>query len=134
MKAKKHQLKIGPGQRLLIHHRIGINSSPSNFREEVMETKDSYLEKMKAKFDDLNYKWNIERNKLEAKAQNAKVEVKKKFEEQLKTLQKRREKMSQKLDQIDVASEDAWRDIKEGVDNAWQSLNEAIKKARSHFD
>ena len=42
--------------------------------------------------------------------------------------------MSQKLDQIDVASEDAWKDIKEGVDNAWQSLNEAIKKARSHFD
>ena len=102
--------------------------------EEVMETKDSYLEKMKAKFDNLNYKWNIERNKIEAKAQNAKIEVKKKFEEQLKTLQKRREKMSQKLDQIDVASEDAWRDIKEGVDNAWQSLNEAIKKARSHFD
>ncbi|NQT68557.1 MAG: hypothetical protein HQ552_03145 [Desulfobacteraceae bacterium] len=99
-----------------------------------METKDSYLEKMKAKFDDLNYKWNIERNKLEAKAQNAKVEVKKKFEEQLKTLQKRRGKMSQKLDQIDVASEDAWKDIKEGVNNAWQSLNEAIKKARSHFD
>ncbi len=99
-----------------------------------METKDSYLEKMKAKFNDLNYKWNIERNKLEVKAQNAKVEVKKKFEEQLKTLQKRREKMSQKLDQIDVASDAAWRDIKEGADNAWQSLNEAIKKARSHFD
>ena len=56
-----------------------------------METKDSSLEKMKAKFDDLNYKWNIERNKLEAKAQNAKVEVRRKFEEQLKTLQKRRD-------------------------------------------
>ena len=102
--------------------------------EEVMETKDSYLKKMKAELDDLNYKWNIERNKIEAKAQHAKVEVKKKYEEKLKTLQKKREKMSQKLDQIDVASEDAWRDIKEGVDNAWQSLNEAIKKARSHFD
>jgi len=102
--------------------------------EEVMETKDSYLKKMKAELDDLNYKWNIERNKIEAKAQHAKVEVKKKYEEKLKTLQKKREKMNQKLDQIDVASEDAWRDIKEGVDNARQSLNEAIKKARSHFD
>ena len=99
-----------------------------------METKDSYLKKMKAELDDLNYKWNIECNKIEAKAQHAKVEVKKKYEENLKTLQKKRAKMSQKLDQIDVASEDAWRDVKEGVDNAWQSLNEAIKKARSHFD
>lgn len=99
-----------------------------------METKDSYSKKMKAKFDDLNYKWNIERNKLEAKAKQAKVDVKKKFEEQLKTLQEKREKMGQKLDQIDTASEDAWKDIKAGVDSAWQSLNEAIKKARSHFD
>ena len=99
-----------------------------------METKDSYSKKMKAKFDDLNYKWNIERNKLEAKAKQAKVDVKKKFEEQLKTLQDKREKMGQKLEQIDTASEDAWKDIKEGVDSAWQSLNEAIKKARSHFD
>ncbi len=99
-----------------------------------METKDSYLKKMKEKFDDLNYKWNIERNKLEAKAQLAKVEVKKKYEEKLKTLQQKSEKMSQKLDQIDNASGDAWKDIRKGVDDAWQSLNEAIKKARSHFD
>jgi len=89
---------------------------------------------MKAKFDDLNYKWNVERNKLDAKAQQAKVEVKKKFEEQLKTLQNRREKMRQKLDQIDKAGEEAWKDVKKGVDSAWHSLNEAIKKARSHFD
>jgi hypothetical protein len=102
--------------------------------EKIMETKSSYLKKMKEKFDDLNYKWNIERNKLEAKTQPAKVEVKEKYEEKLKTLQERREQMRQKLDQIDNASEEAWRDIKEGVDSAWQSLNEAIKKARSHFD
>jgi hypothetical protein len=102
--------------------------------EEDMETKDSYIKKMKAKFDDLNDKWNIERKKLEAKAQHAKTEARKKFEDQLKILQEKREKMSQKLDQIDNASEEAWNDIKEGVDGAWQSLNEAIKKARSHFD
>jgi len=102
--------------------------------EEDMETKDSYSKKMKEMFDDLNYKWSTERDKLEAKAQHAKVEVKKKFEDRLKTLQEKREKMGQKLDQIDTASEDAWKDIKKGVDNAWHSLNEAIKKARSHFD
>ena len=100
----------------------------------IMETKDSYLKKMKAKFDDLNYKWSLERNKLEAKAQHAKVEVKKNFEGKLKTLHEQREKMSQRLDQIDNASEEAWKDIKDGVDGAWKSLNEAIKRARSHFD
>jgi len=102
--------------------------------EKIMETKESYLKKMKEKFDDLNYKWNIERNKLEAKTQQAKVEVKKKFEAKLETLQERREQMKQKLDQLDNASEEAWSDIKEGVDSAWKTLNDAIKKARSHFD
>ena len=42
--------------------------------------------------------------------------------------------MRQKLSQIDNAGEDSWKDIKKGVDTAWQALNEAIKKARSHFD
>jgi hypothetical protein len=102
--------------------------------EKIMETKESYLKKMREKLDDLNFKWNIERNKLETKTQHAKVEVKKKFEKKLKILQERREQMGQKLDQIDNASEEAWSDIKEGVDSAWQSLNESIKKARSHFD
>jgi malate synthase len=102
--------------------------------EEGMETKDSYSKKMKEMFDDLNNKWSIERNKLEAKAQHAKVEVKKKFEDQLKALQESRKKMRQKLDQIDNAGEEAWKDVKKGVDSAWHSLNEAIKKARSHFD
>ena len=63
-----------------------------------METKDSYLRKMKAKFDDLNYKWKTERNNLEAKAQHAKVEVRKKFEQSLITFQQRRDQMRQKLE------------------------------------
>ena len=31
-----------------------------------MLKKEDLLEQMKKKFDDLNYRWNIERNKLEA--------------------------------------------------------------------
>ena len=99
-----------------------------------METKDSYSKKMKAKFDELNKKWKIEGKKLEDRAQHAKVEVKKKFEEQIEILKKNREKMRQKLSQIDHAGEDSFKDIKKGVDTAWKALNEAIKKARSHFD
>jgi hypothetical protein len=29
--------------------------------EEIMETKDLYLKKMRAKFEDLNNKWNIDK-------------------------------------------------------------------------
>jgi hypothetical protein len=103
-------------------------------REEIMETKDSYSKKMKAKFDALNDKWQIDCKKLENRAQHAKAEVKKKFEEQKQLLKKSREKMNLKLNQIDHAGEASWKDIKKGVDNAWQTLNEAIKKAQSHFD
>jgi hypothetical protein len=102
--------------------------------EDIMETKDSYTKKMKAKFDELNDKWQMERKKLEGRAQDAKAEVKKKFEEQMEVFKKNRDKMRHKLSQIDHAGEDSWKDIKKGVDTAWKALNEAIKKARSHFD
>jgi len=40
-------------------------------------TKNEFLEEMKKQLDDLNYRWNIERNKFEAMAQKASAEAKK---------------------------------------------------------
>ena len=37
--------------------------------------KEEFLDQLKKKYDDLNYRWNIERNKLEAKAQHEKVQL-----------------------------------------------------------
>ena len=98
-----------------------------------MLNKDELLEQMKKKFDDLNYRWNIERNKLEAKAQHESADVKKKFEEKREALRNYQNQMKEKLKELDAAGENAWDDLKGGVEEAWNSLSSAFDRATSHF-
>jgi hypothetical protein len=95
--------------------------------------KQEFIEKMKQELNELNYRWNIERNKLEAKTQHLSADAKKTFEEELQRLQKLRKEMKEKIIDLEVASENAWYDVKEGTEKAWKALNKAIKKASSHF-
>ena len=95
--------------------------------------KDDFLDQLKKKYDDLNYRWNIERNKLEAMAQHESAEVKKKFEEEREELRKMRKAMKEKLIDLEVASENAWDDVKEGAEDAWKALTTAFDKASSRF-
>ena len=95
--------------------------------------KDDVLEQMKKKFDDLNYRWNIERNKLEAKAQKEGAGAQKKFEEKREEFRGFRKDMKDKMIDLEVAGENAWDDVKDGVENAWKALSASFDKATSHF-
>lgn len=95
--------------------------------------KEEFLEQLKKKVDDLNYRWNIERNKLEARAQHESADAIKKFEEKRETLRKYRTQMKEKIRNLDSAGEKAWEDVKDGAEDAWKSLAAAFDKATSHF-
>jgi len=95
--------------------------------------KDEFLEQMKKKLDDLNYRWNIERNKFEAKAQIEGAEVIKKFEGKREELRQLRKNMEAKIKGLDAASESALDDLRSGVEDAWKALSTAFDKATSHF-
>ncbi|MBI9083970.1 MAG: hypothetical protein JEZ11_10265 [Desulfobacterales bacterium] len=97
------------------------------------EKKDEFLEQMKKKYDELNYHWNIERNKFEAKIQHESAGAKKKLEAERDELLKLRDEMKEKIIDLEVASENAWYDVKDGVENAWKALSKSFDKATSHF-
>jgi len=99
----------------------------------MSETKNEFLEEMKKQLDDLNYRWNIERNKVEAMTQKATAEAKKQFEEEREEFRQFRKEMQEKIVDLDVASDNAWEDLKEGTEQAWTALSDAFKKAVSHF-
>ena len=65
-------------------------------------TKNEFLEEMKKQLDDLNYRWNIERNKFEAMAQKASAEAKNQFEEEREEFRKFRKEMQEKIVDLDV--------------------------------
>ena len=98
-----------------------------------MTTKREFSENFRRQFDEWNYRWNIERNKLEAKAQRAESNVKKEIREQIEGIRERRDRVKEKLGQIDVATENAWEDLKEGAEKSWKDLVEAFKTATSRF-
>ncbi len=98
-----------------------------------MMNKDDLLHQMKKKLDDLNYRWNIERNKFEAKAQHESADAIKKFEEKREAFRKYRMQMKEKINELDAAGENAWVDLKGGVEDAWKSLSSAFDKATSHY-
>ncbi len=106
--------------------------------------KDEYLKKMKAQYDDLNYRWNIERNKLEAMTQKVSAEAREKIEKEWEELGRLRQAMKEKIIDLEVAgenawdefkdgAEDAWDDVRDGTEKAWQAFSEGLKKAVSRF-
>ena len=99
----------------------------------MTKDKDEFLENLKKQYDELNYQWNILRNKIEAKAQHKSAEARKAFEAEAEDLASLRKQMKSKITDLEVASENAWEDLKDGAETAWKSLSEAFKKAGSHF-
>ncbi len=95
--------------------------------------REEFIEKMKKQFDELNYRYSIERDKFEAKAQHLSADAKKTFQKEMEKLQELRKEVKEKLVDLDVAGENAWHDVKEGAEDAWKALSKAFKKASSHF-
>lgn len=107
-------------------------------------SKDDFLKKMKQQYDELNYRWNVERNKLEAKSQHLSAEARQKMETEWEELGKKRQRMKEKIIDLEVAgenawdefkdgAEDAWEDVRQGTEKAWKAFSEGLKKAVSRF-
>jgi len=94
-----------------------------------MTTRHEYIEKLKNKLDE----WDADIDELEASALKTKADLKYELEDQVASLKIKRDIARAKLLELMDSGEDAWQDIREGVDEAWTSLKLAIEKARSHF-
>lgn len=95
-----------------------------------MIKREEYVQKLKNQLD----QWNAEAKKWEAKAQQAQATMKVGYDKQLNTLHSRRDEAMYQLKLLQGASTDAWQDMMKGADQAWKSMQEAVNKARSHFE
>lgn len=95
-----------------------------------MINRDEYVQKLKAQLD----QWNAEAKKWEAKAEEATASMKAEYEKQLNTLHSRRDEAMYQLKLLQGASTDAWQDMMKGADQAWKGMQEAVNRARSHFE
>ena len=95
-----------------------------------MINRDEYVQKLKKKLDE----WNAEAARWEQKTRDAQATMKTEAEKQLSVLNSRRDDALYQMKLLQNASADAWRDMVGGADRAWKELQEAIDRARSHFE
>ncbi|MEZ7197260.1 hypothetical protein [Pseudodesulfovibrio karagichevae] len=94
-----------------------------------MSTRDEYIQKMKAKLDELN----AEISRLEAKGRGAKADLRLRYEDEVRKLETRREEAEARLAEFRQAGESAWQDLKIGIQGAWDILEESIQSAKERF-
>lgn len=94
-----------------------------------MNMKETYRQKLQAQLD----QWSAEIDKIKAKADKADADVKLEYYEEIEDLRVKQQAATDKLADLVDASDDAWEDLKAGVEIAWTSLGDAIDRAATRF-
>lgn len=94
-----------------------------------MQDKKSYLEMLA---DQLRV-WDTEIDELKVKAHLAKADAKDELAKQIEELRIKKEAAQSKLQQLQEAGDEAWDDIKAGVEKSWTEMKGAFRSALSKF-
>jgi uncharacterized coiled-coil DUF342 family protein len=94
-----------------------------------MNKKDEFVRKMHSELD----QWNNEIDALITRADKAEEQVQTEFRQQIKTLHGKRDEVHNQLYELEQASENAWEDMKLGIEMAVVDISEAINSAISRF-
>lgn len=94
-----------------------------------MSIKEAYEQKLQAQLDE----WSAEIDKLKAKADSAEADAQLEYYKRIEELRSMQETAANKLTGLKDAGDDAWEDLKAGIESAWDSLGNALKSAASRF-
>ena len=94
-----------------------------------MDKKQAYEAKFKAQLDELNAKIDV----LKAKAKQSEASVEADYYQTIEDLKKKRSEAQSKLQKLREAGDDAWEDMKQGVEESWTAFANAVKSAFSRF-
>jgi uncharacterized coiled-coil DUF342 family protein len=94
-----------------------------------MNSKKAYQEKIEAQLKQATSKIA----ELAAKGDEVKADTKIQYQEQIKTLHAKRDELNRRLDKFREATDDAWKEVTQGLDNAWEDLKCALENAASKF-
>jgi len=90
-----------------------------------MSKRVEYIEKMKKQLDELNAKMN----KLEARAQDAKIDARARYKEEMSKLSKQSKLAVTKLEEIQLVGEDKW----ESMVAEMEKVRDAFKHSFNYF-
>ncbi|PLX99651.1 MAG: coiled coil domain-containing protein [Desulfuromonas sp.] len=94
-----------------------------------MDKKKSYEERLEAELNE----WSAKIDVLKAKAAKTKSDAEINFAEEIERLEAKKAGAKAKLQQLREAGDDAWDDLKAGIEKAWSDLGSAISAATARF-
>lgn len=94
-----------------------------------MSMREAYEKKLEAQLDE----WKLEIDKLKAKVDKAGAEGQIEYYKKIEELREKQYAAREKLRELKDAGEDAWEDLKAGLERAAGSLGDAVKSAFSRF-
>ena len=94
-----------------------------------MTKRNEYLDKIKAQLEE----WEYDINRLEARLDDAQDEAKVKLDKTINDLKVKQKDMQGRLKQLENAAEEAWTDVRDGLELAWDSLKLGFLAAKSEF-
>lgn len=94
-----------------------------------MSKRHEYLDKLKAQLEE----WEYDIDRLEARLEDAQGEAKVKMDKAITDLKAKQKDVQGKLKVIEEAAEDAWQDVRDGLELAWDSLKLGFLAAKSEF-
>lgn len=77
--------------------------------------------------------WDAELDKLEIKAEKAKVDAKADYQREIEKLREQRQEAKAKLEQVKEASGAAWSELKTGTEEAFGTFKKSVQDALSKF-
>ena len=91
-----------------------------------MSELNAYKQKLEAEIEQAEAK--LKDLKAEAKSSAADAQIRMQYERRTEELEQYIDDAKAKLKELGGASEDTWEDIKDGVENAWNSLRNAVRE------
>ena len=78
-------------------------------------------------------KWDAKFDKVQAKAQKAKSDIRADIEKQIESLAGRRAAAHVKMLEMGQRTEDAWEDLRTGAEKTWGEMHEALDRLVARF-
>jgi nucleotide-binding universal stress UspA family protein len=106
-----------------------ISSLIQKPKEIILKKKKEYQEKIEAQLKE----WEPKIEALKAKADSAKSDAQTIYKEQIENLRQKQDAARGKLKELKDSGEEAWEEVKGGVDKAIEDIKEAFSRAKAKF-
>lgn len=94
-----------------------------------MEERKVYIDKMKAQLK----MFEADIQKLEARTEKVRLDLQSGYKKQIMELRERVDTMQKKVKDLSSSTDDAWAEMKKGLEKSWKELNKGFSKARSKY-